>query len=99
MNSHRPEASGGYPLGLAMVRFLREFRCSNCYGEKAYRSRYRGLLEKALLPFLLRKPVRCERCYHRRYVFRTVPVLEPGAPVGKLDSQSPRHPSADSRVA
>jgi hypothetical protein len=29
-----------------------------------------------VLPFLFLQAVRCERCFHRRYVLRTVPVLE-----------------------
>lgn len=53
-----------------------DFRCGNCNGREAYRSRPRGFFEKRLLPLLLLKPVRCEHCYHRVYVFRTVPALE-----------------------
>jgi hypothetical protein len=88
------------PLGpSSWSRFLREFKCPSCNAQKAYRSRYRGFLERLFLLFLVLKPVRCDRCYHRSYVFRTVPVLEPGARAGKLDNQSVRDSSAGKRVA
>jgi hypothetical protein len=63
-------------------RFFSKFHCSKCNGDEAYHSRPRGLLEKYLLPLLLLKPVRCEHCYHRVYVFRSVsaqdrPVYSP----------------------
>ncbi len=66
------------PLGLpsSWSRFLHEFHCRECGNDEAYRSRPRGLIEKALLPALMLKPVRCDRCYHRSYAFRAVPVLE-----------------------
>jgi hypothetical protein len=87
------------PLGTTAFRFLREFRCPSCYGQKAYRSRHRGIFEQVLLFFLMLKAVRCERCFHRSYVFRTVPALEPGAPAGKLDSRSTGNSGAGTRVA
>lgn len=87
------------PLGLPSFYSFREFRCPGCNGQKAYRSRYRGPLEQVLLLFLLLKPVRCERCYHRAYVLRTVAALEPGGPAAKLDSQSSSDSSAGTRVA
>lgn len=86
------------PLGSTASRFFREFRCPSCYGQKAYRSRHRGVIEQALLLFFMLKPVRCERCYHRTYVFRSVPVLERGAHAGKLDNQS-SDSSVGTRVA
>jgi hypothetical protein len=87
------------PQGSTAFRFFREFRCPSCYGQKAYRSRYRGIFEQASLLFLMLKPVRCERCYHRSYVFRTVPVLEPTAPARKPDSQSSSNSGSGTRVA
>ena len=87
------------PLGLPSLRVFQEFHCPSCYGQKAYRSRYRGIFEHGLLLFLMLKPVRCERCYHRSYVFRTVPVLEPGGPAGRLDSRPSHDSSAGTRVA
>ena len=88
------------PLGPSpWPRFLREFKCPSCAAQKAYRSRYRGILERIFLLFLMLKPVRCDRCYHRSYTFRTVPVLEPGARASKLDNQSAGDSSAGKRVA
>lgn len=87
------------PLGLPSFRSIREFHCPGCYGQKAYQSRYRNVFEKALLFILMVKPVRCERCFHRSYTFRTVPVLPRAAQTGKLDSQSSSDSSAGARVA
>ena len=87
------------PLGLPSFRSFREFHCPDCYGQKAYRSRYRSIVEQVVMSVLMLKPVRCERCFHRSYTFRTVPVLERVAPAGKLASQSSSDSSAGSRVA
>lgn len=87
------------PLGWSSWSgFFHEFQCPGCCGQKAYRSRYRGVFEQVFLLLLMLKPVRCDRCYHRSYVFRFVPVLERGAPAGKLDNQS-SDSSAGTRVA
>jgi hypothetical protein len=32
--------------------------------------------ERYVLPLLLLQAVRCERCYHRRYVWCTIPTFE-----------------------
>jgi hypothetical protein len=56
-------------------------------------------LERGLLLCLMLKPVRCDRCYHRSYTFRTVPVLEPVAPARKPDSQSSSNSGSGTRVA
>ena len=87
------------PLGLASFLSFREFHCPDCYGQNAYRSRYRSMVEKALLFLLMLKPVRCERCFHRSYTLRTVPVLPRVALTGKLGNQSSSDSSAGSRVA
>ena len=87
------------PLGLPSFRSIREFHCPGCYGQKAYQSRYRNVFEKALLFILMVKPVRCERCFHRSYTFRTVPVLERMTPASKLESQSDSDSGAGVRVA
>jgi len=87
------------PLGPFSWSRLWKFKCPSCAAQKAYRSRYRGILERIFLLFLMLKPVRCDRCYHRSYAFRTVPVLEPGARAGKLNNQSVGDSSADERVA
>ena len=80
-------------------RFFTEFHCSSCNGQEAYRSRPRGVFERGFLPLLMLRPVRCERCYHRRYIFRTVPVLERVAPSGRIENQSAGDSSAGTRVA
>ncbi len=89
------------PLGSPSLwaRVFLEFRCPSCFGQKAYRSRYRGVFEQVVVLLLMLKPVRCERCYHRTYVFRFVPALEPGSRAGKLDNQSSRDTGAGTRVA
>jgi len=48
------------------------FRCSECGHDESYRSRPRGTFEKYLLPVLMLRPVRCERCYRRTYAWRWV---------------------------
>jgi len=65
-------------------RSLHEFHCKHCGAHQAYRSRPRGLFEKRVLPLFLLKPVRCENCFHRVYVFRSVRALERPIPVRKL---------------
>jgi hypothetical protein len=85
------------PLGLT-PRFLREFHCPGCRGQKAYRSRYRGHLEQVLLTLMMLKPVRCERCFHRSYTLRTVRAMEPGARRGRVAPQT-GDSSAGTRVA
>ena len=72
-------------------RFFEEFHCRGCGGQQAYRSRPRDFLEKYVLPFLLLQTVRCDRCYHRGYVWRTIPALErvrPGEKLSAGDSKS-----------
>lgn len=56
-------------------RFFEEFQCPECGCHDAYRSRKRGFFEKHILSFVMR-PVRCDRCSHRSYAFRSVPVQE-----------------------
>jgi hypothetical protein len=64
------------PIGPSWSRFFEEFHCRGCGGQEAYRSRARGFFERYVLPLLLLQAVRCERCYHRSYVLRTIPALE-----------------------
>ena len=81
-------------------RFFEEFRCRGCGGHRAYRSRPRGFFEKHVLPFLLLQTVRCERCFHRGYVLRSIPVIE-RAQSGRTQSpnRAPGDSKPDSRVA
>ena len=53
-----------------------DFYCRGCGGDEAFRSRPRGFFERHVLPLLMLQPVRCERCDHRSYVSRNVPVME-----------------------
>ncbi len=81
-------------------RFFEEFRCRGCGGKEAYRSRPRGFFEKYVLPLLLLQTVRCERCYHRSYVWSTIPVLERIPPDRKLSqSQTAGDSKSNGRVA
>ena len=88
------------PLGSSpsWSRYFQEFRCRECGNDEAYRSRPRGFFEKGLLPALMLRPVRCDRCYHRSYIFRSVPVLERAGPT---DKPRPSHGTSDTgtRVA
>ena len=87
------------PQGSISFPFLHEFHCPDCSAQTAYRSRYRSIAEQVFLCLLMLKPVRCERCYHRSYTFRTVPVLERVALARKLDNQSSGDSGAGTRVA
>jgi hypothetical protein len=81
-------------------RFLEEFHCRGCGGEEAYRSRPRNFFEKHVLPFLLLRAVRCERCYHRSYILRTIPALERDqSDRQQPQSQPPPGSTSGSRVA
>ncbi len=81
-------------------RLFEEFYCRGCGFQEAYRSRPRGFFEKHVLPLLLLQTVRCERCYHRGYALRTVPVLERvQAERKQSESQRPDDSKSDSRVA
>jgi hypothetical protein len=49
---------------------------------------------------MLLQPVRCERCYHRTYAWRTIPALEQAPMVRKpAQSQSQSSPESGHRVA
>lgn len=90
------------PLGLpsSWTRYFQEFHCSGCGNNEAYRSRPRGIIEKGLLPALMLKPVRCDRCFHRTYVFRRVPALDRATGVGVSASKHPQSTSdTGARVA
>ncbi len=44
------------------------FQCCDCGRNNAYLSRKRTTFERVLLPLILFRPVRCERCLRRQYV-------------------------------
>lgn len=81
-------------------RFFEEFHCRGCGFQEAYRSRPRGFFERHVLPFFLLQAVRCERCYHRTYVLRTIPTLERVPPERKASqSEPPERSKSGDRVA
>jgi hypothetical protein len=78
-------------------RLFVEFYCSGCGGDEAYRSRPRGPFERYLLPLTFFQPVRCERCYHRTYALKTIPVIDRMPRVSVTQSEQPS--DTNSRVA
>ena len=80
-------------------RFFEEFYCRWCGFQGAYRSRPRSFFERYVLPLLLLRPVRCERCFHRTYTLSTIPVLERVAPVRKAAQSEAAESKPDTRVA
>ena len=56
-----------------------EFRCRDCAGKMALRSRPRTFSERYILPVLFLQPVRCERCFRRDYrvIFTAVSLSFP----------------------
>jgi len=81
-------------------RFFEEFHCRECGGDEAYRSRPRGFFERYVLPLLLLQTIRCERCFHRSYILRSIPVLERNQVERKRpESQLPDKSKASSRIA
>ena len=74
--------------GSSASGFFEEFCCRGCGGQEAYRSRPRNFFEKYLLPLLLLQTVRCDHCYLRTYVLRTVAVLERPLPPRKPPQSS-----------
>jgi hypothetical protein len=86
--------------GPSWSRFFDEFYCRGCGGQEAYRSRPRSFFEKYVLPLFLLQAVRCDRCYHRSYIFITIPALERVPPQRKQSQSEPSSTSnSDGRVA
>ena len=84
----------------SLNRFFEEFHCRECGFPSAYRSRPRTFFERYMLPFLLLQPVRCDRCYHRSYALRTIPMLERAQPERKpAQSESAESTSSQSHIA
>jgi hypothetical protein len=77
-----------------------EFHCQECGHHEAYRSRPRGVFEKYLLPILMLRPVRCDRCYRRSYARRTVAAALRMPSAGRHTvSQSSGISAGQSRIA
>jgi hypothetical protein len=80
--------------------FFEEFHCRGCGAEDAYQSRPRGFFESYLLPILFLQPVRCDHCYLRSYIPRSVTARERTRPPRKQpESQPAPEVQADSRIA
>ena len=86
-------------IGSSRNPFAREFHCRGCGGHDAYQSRPRGFFERYLLPVIFLRPVRCDRCYLRSYVLRTVVARERTLPSKSLESQPSPDPNQHSRIA
>jgi len=57
-------------------------------------------LKNNVFPFLLLQPVRCEHCYHRSCLWRSIPALERDQPERKQSqNQPPSGSKSDGRVA
>jgi hypothetical protein len=80
--------------------FLTEFHCRDCGGNEAYRSRPRGFFETYALPIFFLQPVRCDRCYRRSYVPRSISARErPQRGRIPADSQPDAASNHTSRIA
>ena len=80
--------------------FSGEFHCVECGTEEAYQSRPRGFFERYVLPLLYLQPVRCDHCYLRSYVPRTVAAgVRVRPPSKRPESQQGRSADSDTRVA
>jgi len=87
-------------LGSSRNPLTAEFHCRGCGAHDAYRSRPRNFFERFLLPVLFLQPVRCDRCYLRSYVLRTVAARERTLPGSKHpESQPSPDPNQPSRIA
>jgi hypothetical protein len=82
------------------ISFFDEFYCRECGGREAYLSRPRSFCEKYGLPLLFLRAVRCERCFHRAYAWRSVPALERVEPGSKQSqTEPPQAPGSGSFIA
>jgi hypothetical protein len=80
--------------------FPTEFHCRGCGAQEAYRSRPRGFFETYVLPVFFLQTVRCDQCYLRSYIPRSVPAKE-RAPFERLQpkGQPTASSNRDSRIA
>ncbi len=77
-----------------------EFHCRGCGAQEAYQSRARGFFERYVLPILFLQPVRCDHCYQRSYVPKTILVRERKVSDRKQPESEPANGSNhDSRIA
>jgi hypothetical protein len=57
--------------------FSTQYRCPDCGGADAYRSRRRNFLEKFICPLFLLRPARCANCFCRTCVSLLVRLRNP----------------------
>ncbi len=57
--------------------FSTRYRCPDCGGADAYRSRRRNFLEKFICPLFLLRPARCANCFCRTLVSLMVHLRNP----------------------
>ena len=57
--------------------FSTRYRCPDCGGADAYRSRRRNFLEKFIFPLFLLRPARCTNCFCRSSVSLLVRLRGP----------------------
>lgn len=69
--------------------FFEEFNCRGCGGQEAYQSRSRGFFERFVLPFLFLQLVRCNHCFIRSYIPRTIEVRARTKPARKQPQSEP----------
>ena len=87
-------------IGSSWNPFAADFHCRGCGGHDAYQSRPRNFFERHLLPIVFLQPVRCDRCYLRSYVLRTVAARERTLAGSKPpESQRSPNPNQQSRIA
>lgn len=58
------------------VSYFTQYRCRDCGGQVAFKSRPRNFRETYLLPLLQLRPVRCADCFRREYRPLTVPARD-----------------------
>jgi hypothetical protein len=74
------------------------YRCRDCASEVGFRSRRRSLIERFLLPLLLRKPVRCGECFRRDSRWIWIPVRDRLSEIPRiLPGKQPGKPPATSK--
>jgi len=86
------------PSRLSWSLFFEEFHCRGCGTHEAYQSRPRGFFERYMLPLLYLQPVRCDHCYLRSYVLRSIKVRERVRPSRK-PPESQAWPESDASAS
>jgi hypothetical protein len=75
-----------------LLHWMKDRRCPSCDSVNVRRSARRNFFEAALLPFLLSRPFRCEKCGNRSYGLafrRRVPACHEAKPISGLPQDLP----------